>query len=346
MVEIRVTGADDYGQHMKVLVGGPAGAGKTLLSSTFPNAIFASAESGLMSVARKRLRYAVINHTDELLDLKNKLSQDPGVRATMLGGPVDTLVVDTIDEIQRLFVQERKQAKHSDKFDMQDWGWLGDQMRVVLRGLRNLDMNVVFTVHTKEVQDSDSGKIYIRPALQGAVGDEIAQYMDLALMLKTENNRVLDGKEVKQVTNRFLQTFPDERHDWIKDRSGQLPSNFPVNFTDDYDRLHTAIFGWITEEWEATRSQATVELTEVADVLKPDEQRLEEAAVARDVPAEIVEPDVLKSEAPPADVVPPGGYKCEECDVKFDSQDQFDLSMLMTQRGLCVDCFKTETGKG
>lgn len=43
-MKIRRTGADDYGKYVKALICGEPGSGKTLISSTFPNPLYASAE--------------------------------------------------------------------------------------------------------------------------------------------------------------------------------------------------------------------------------------------------------------------------------------------------------------
>lgn len=335
-----MTGAADYNPYMKFLIGGTPGAGKTLLSSEAPGVFFASAEAGLMSVARKRVRFKDINHTDDLLRLKDRLNQDPDVRTALFGGPVETLVVDTIDEIQRLFIAERKAAKRKDTFDIQDWGWLGDRMREVLRSLRNLDMNVIFTMHTKEVTDGDTGRVYVKPALQGAIADEIAQFMDLSLVLTSETETKVVGDKIEKVVRRYLQTYPDERHDWVKDRSGQLPPRIYVNFEDDWDRLHQAVYGWITEDWKQEAEAAVKALEEATKDQPEPEQELAEAAVGREEPSEVVEGEPLSSEAPPVDVVPPGGFECESCGDKYDSQDQYDLSDLMEHKSLCSACYK------
>lgn len=378
-LEIQTTGAEDYGQHIKALIAGAPGAGKTLISSTFPYPIYASAEGGLMSVARRKVKFVNVQNTGQLKELRGLLSQDAGVREGMFGQPIQTLVVDTIDEIQRLFVRERLDAKRKESFDQQDWGWLGEQMRSMLRGLRNLDMNVVFTCHIKEVTDQVSGQVFIKPALQGAVGDEIAQYMDLAVLLRSEIKTKVVGTATERYEQRYLQTYKDGAHDWIKDRSGQLPPDVLVNFEDDYERIHKAIFGYMTEDWSRHESTTVQGLQEIlADTADKDPvESLQEAATARETPAEVEQPSVEEQDVQqPAELaelaelkpfaeepdepsatpeeetatVPSpepkpsnedGPWGCTDCGASIDNIDQKELSEIMARKLLCSPCYRT-----
>ncbi len=323
-LQVRTTGDADYGQHIKALVCGPAGAGKTLFSSTFPGAVFASAEGGLMSIASRKLKYADVGSPSDVKELISMLSQDEPVRDKMFGIPVKTLVVDTMDETQKLFIQERLRSKKLEALDMQGWGWLGEQMRSVLRSLRNLPLNVVFTCHLKEVTDNESGQVFFKPALQGAVGDEIANYMDLALLLRNRVRTVVDPAtgNSKRVIERYLQTYPDSQHTWIKDRSGTLENEVPVNFTDDYERIHSSIFGFMGSS--------------TPEVVVPDPDP---------VVSEPTETPVVVSPEPKQKSEVGAKFKCEECGEEFDDLDQRDLSKAMARRVLDKKCYEAQKEK-
>lgn len=239
---IRRTGADEYGNYIKALICGEPGTGKTLTSSTWPNPLYASAEGGLMSVADRHLPYAEIRSSDQLLRLKNALDQEASVRAQLLKVPVDTIIVDTIDEIQRILIRERLDTQKKEHMAVQDFGWLGDQMRAIIRGFRNLPMHVVFTCHLKKSEDGETGRTTHAPALQGQVGDEIPQYFDLAVLLRgTVMSRVV-GDETKRVQVKLMQTYPDLNYPWIKDRSGKLPSELELDFDHDFKVIYSSIF--------------------------------------------------------------------------------------------------------
>lgn len=241
-MEILTTGTDDYGHYLKALVCGDPGSGKTLISSTFPNPFYASAEGGMLSVWDRSIKHVKIESSTDLKAVQLLAEQSPDVRKKTVGAPMDTVVIDTIDEIARILIKERTAETHKDALAIADWGWLGDQLRGIIRGFRNLDMHVVFTCHLKSTEDSETGRQFIKPAIQGQVGDEIASYVDLALLLRANTVvRPVDG-EAKRVTIRYVQTFPDQNHPWVKDRSGKLPPEFEVNFHDDFDRMYGVIF--------------------------------------------------------------------------------------------------------
>lgn len=243
---VKRTGAEEYGRTMKVLLAGAAGAGKTRMSSTFPNPFYANVEGGLMSVADRAVPFIDVNSTDDLNSLLMALRQPPRARENMLGAPVQTVIIDTLDALQKLLIEERKRAEHKETMAIADWGWLGDQLRLIVRNYRNLDLNVIFCCHVKTQEDGETGQTFVAPALQGAMGDEIAAYVDIAGLLRAAPvNKVKDGKQVR-VLQRLFQTSPDARHPWLKDRSGTLPMDLEVNLVNDGKNLMKMIFGATT----------------------------------------------------------------------------------------------------
>jgi hypothetical protein len=240
---------------LAVLICGDPGTGKTLFSTTWPDVVILDAEGRLLSVRDRDIRAITVGSTSVLDEARAALAQAPDVRAKLFGGPVSTVVIDTVDEVARLIIRERLRAEKRETMAMADWGYLGDTLRSLLRGFRNLDLNVIFNVHLRSSEDSESGRIFYRPSIQGQVGDEIAAYVDLALLLVTRP--VTDPVTGNRVISRHLQSFPDVQHTWIKDHSGRLPQEFPVNFTDDYDRLHHLIFSSSTPVPPSSPSQAS-----------------------------------------------------------------------------------------
>lgn len=243
MLTARRTGSADYGRWVKALIAGEPGVGKTLFGSTWPSVLYLNAEGGLMSVADRNVLTVDIEATQTLLEAIVALRQDPKVREKIFGGAVETVVLDTVDEIARLLQRERLSETKKEVMAMQDWGWYGDQMRGILRGLRNLEMHVIFNVHVRSQEDSDSGAVTVKPAVQGQVGDELPGYVDLALLMRANPvQKVVDGEIVRE-TARFLQSYGNSKYPWIKDRSGKLPSELDVNFEDDFKRIDQLIYG-------------------------------------------------------------------------------------------------------
>lgn len=355
-LHIRTTGSDDYGKYIKALICGPPGAGKTLTASTWKNPFYASAEAGLMSIADRNIPYMKVEEIDDLLHLKILLDQNPADREEMFGFPIDTLVVDTLDEIQRMLIRERLEATKQEALRVQDWGYIGETMSAMARGLRNLDINVVFLLHLKEVNDADSGRLYWKPQLQGQFADQVPGMVDLSLLLRTATTTQVVENAPRKVVTRYLQTVPDANHDWVKDRSGKLPPEVPINFTDDYERIYGFIYGGLAT---ATQSEERVLDVQVSK-LDPQPAQVQRKPATRPVkgnrPTSVLQPtqntpDVGK--IGPLNTLPNGivpqskgfntNFYCESCGAEVETQDRVDLSRIKYRKVYCNECFKTAT---
>lgn len=358
-IEVVRAGTDDYGSTIKALIVGSTGAGKTRMSSCWPDPLFLDAEGGLMSIADRQTPNIKIKNSKQILEIIELLQKDKTVYENTLGVPVQTVVVDTVDEVARLLVRERMLSERKETMAIQDWGWLGEQLRQIIRALRNLDLNVVFLVHGKMQEDSATGRSFVKPGIQGAMGDEIAGYVDLAVLIQAKPVvKVVNGQSVREI-QRFLQTYPDPMHDWIKDRSGKLPQEFPINFNDDYTRLEKLIFGAARQQKIDDLKGDLQEITKDAPKLTPPRK----AAVAP-VPEPVVEstpdpepePTPVVAETPVETVVqleagerhPDGTYAetpnavAADCPKGYGcvlDKDMGDLSYIRFRQRLCRSCF-------
>jgi len=338
-VTVRRTGAEDYGQFIKALICGPPGSGKTLTSSTWPHPLYMSAEAGLMSIASLDLPYVKMEKVNDLLGVKMLLDQPASDRANKFGFPVETLVVDTIDEVQRLLIRERLEDLQIEALRLQDWGYLSETMSSIVRGLRNLDLHVVFLSHLKESSDSETGRTFFKPQLQGAFADQLPAMVDLSLLLKAHTaTQVVDNK-IEAVTSRHLQTHADAFHDWIKDRSGKLPANVEVNFKDDFDRIFEYIYGDIDIK---PGSETTLQV-DVPTVLAPQPAQVQRRPTQRPTAKTGGTITSSKQSAPPAQsklqMPTTTDQKCVDCSKTIETPDRYDMSMIRFRRALCNECF-------
>lgn len=367
-LEIRRTGAVDYGRYTKALICGEPGSGKTLISSTWPHPFFASAEGGLMSIADRNVPYTEVRSMEDLVRIKNSLDQPSSVREEIFGFPVETVVIDTIDEVQQIMIRERVKNERIESMRLADWNWLNEQMSSLIRGFRNLDIHVVFTCHVKETSDSESGKTWVKPGLQGGITDKIAAYVDFALLLKSNLRTEVIGDEAQRVMKRELQTFPDPLHPWIKDRSGRLPQELEVNFEDDFERINQLVFGDV--------QLPEHEVSELNDNVQPKEEIAEQPTITEAVPAPSVDTPPEPEKTPEPEPVPelpqeeavarpeepdesepgkprnslPDGVEpkdlghgvnifCTVCGNELEAEKQADLSRIRHRRILCKPCF-------
>lgn len=241
-VVIRTTGFADYlddRAHIKALIMGAPGAGKTRSASFWPRAILLDCERGRMSVADRSLPYIEISSAEDMGDALRhiKLASMKKDRAH------DTVIVDTLDAYQRMVIQNHlKKERKIAMSGWQDWGYLDAQMAQFVDLLHNLSMNVVVNLHVKESMegDEDAGtkqRIY-SPKLKGDLRDQIAAEFDFVGLMSTE----FVGVGGERIVQREIKWTPEPRYPILKDRSGQLPAATTVTFTEnDYEQLLAAL---------------------------------------------------------------------------------------------------------
>lgn len=229
---------------------------------------------------------------------------------------------------------------------MADWGYLGDTLRSMLRGFRNLPMHVLLNVHLKASEDSETGRVFWKPSIQGSVGDEIAAYVDESFFMVARP--MTDPKTGERIISRHLQTFPDASHDWVKDHSGTLPQEFPVDFQTDYERLSQLIFGDIPASASQPPSPAPTPHPPVAKA--PATQSPPPAPSSPAVGSPSTQPAAVSAPTQPdangnggavematSDVIP-----CSDCSTPLDpgvDEQQIAHSTARWKVPLCRDCY-------
>lgn len=323
---VRRTGADDYGKFIKALIAGTPGAGKTRVSATFPNPLIASAEGGLMSIAEKGVPYVEIDSIADLIGVRSIVESDAETREELIGAPVDTVVIDTIDTVQKLLVAERLAETKQDSMKIQDWGWLGNQMTSIITGFRSCDMHVVFTCHIKDKQDAETGRTWFEPDLQGQISNQIPGMVDLALVLRSRSlsRANEETNEIEKTLDRYMLAAPTDQFDWVKDRSGKLPAEFNVDMETEFERLFDTIFGHVDVDASEVLLEADVEDPRGAH------PKIHRTAVGHD--------DVVpegESKSPAGTELPTEEAACEVCS-EVVNEDQADLSQIRWRKVLCV----------
>ena len=159
-----------------------------------------------MSIADKGIPYVEVKKISDLLSIKQALSQPKDVREEMLGFPVETIVIDTIDEVQNLVIAELLAQEKKDKPALQDWGKIAEEMKAIIRGFRNLDMHVVFTCHLKSVSDEETGRTWYMPGMAGQIAEKIPGMVDLSMVLRSAIVSNVTDKGVEKREVRLLES--------------------------------------------------------------------------------------------------------------------------------------------
>jgi phage nucleotide-binding protein len=157
--------------HKSFVLYGRSGSGKTTLSSTFPGPILYCniRDNGTDSIADvKGIRVFEIDDLEDLEDLRMWLRKN---RKAIAKGKYKTLVLDTMTQLQELYVEQvAANKKKKSKLDRKpgewgsmakgDWGDVASEMKGLIIELRNLPMNVVFIAQDRTFNfDDDSGSI-------------------------------------------------------------------------------------------------------------------------------------------------------------------------------------------
>jgi hypothetical protein len=242
---IQTTGLEDYAPggnaRVKVLVIGGPGAGKTRWASYFPDPLYADCEGGLASVADRRVPYATVNNSDDMLDFLAYLKQECQQPAAQR--KYQTVVIDTLDAFQRKVKNEWMEKEKKQVFTGWDaWGYMNSKMQLLMTRLLNLDLNVVVLVHFKDktTEDDNTGKRThsTQLLLQGEISETAFNDFDLVAFMGTYFAAV-DGERVQC---RGLKFKPTPEFPFLKDRLHVVPDWLEVNFDPgDYTRLFDAI---------------------------------------------------------------------------------------------------------
>lgn len=205
---LQILSTKDYGRDagVKVLVYGAPGAGKTRLCATAPKPFILSAESGLLSLRKETLPYAVISSIEDFNEAY------AWVTGSEEAEKYETICLDSISEIAEQILSEEKTLS---KDGRKAYGEMQDRMNRLLRAFRDIPgKNVYFSAKMERTQ-MDSGLILYTPSLPGRnLTQGIGYFFDEEFALITVKDN--DGN-----VERYLQTASDTAYE-AKDRSGSL----------------------------------------------------------------------------------------------------------------------------
>jgi DNA polymerase III delta prime subunit len=175
----KITSTKDMSlDYAKVVLYGPPGSGKTTMGASFPDVLFLSAESGLLSVRDKDIDVWTIEGWKDLEEAYEFLRK--GDHA------YKSVVIDSLTEAQKKLHEHiirefpGKRRDYGDLMSQSDWGYAIDRMRKMCRAFRDLPMNVVFIALDQQEQGED--EVLTKPALSGkTLSAELLGWVDAAI---------------------------------------------------------------------------------------------------------------------------------------------------------------------
>lgn len=168
-----VTAEEVWPQHLRVLVAGDPGTGRTEFAATFPSPFFATAYGGMAALAgHEGIPYAEIDSENDLFQITEMISNDLLAEEMLPDYKVETLVIDSIDELQRRMLLKRMADDGRTETKIEDWGWIATRLNKIFRRLSELPVHLVVTSKVNNEVD--------RLLIQGQFGEQIHNYLDYA----------------------------------------------------------------------------------------------------------------------------------------------------------------------
>jgi len=189
---------------IKVLVHGPAGAGKTrLCATTGGNPLIISAEAGLLSLRGEDIDVWEVKNMQDLQEAYAFLAADQ---------KYDWVCVDSISEIAEVVLStELNKTKDPRKA----YGEMQNIMTGLIRSFRDLPKNVYMSAKQDRVKDDVTGALLFGPSAPGQkIGPALPYFFDEIFALQ-------NWKDEKGEMQRAFQTQRDAQYE-AKDRSGSL----------------------------------------------------------------------------------------------------------------------------
>lgn len=207
---------------VKMLVYGPAGMGKTVLSATLPRPVLISAESGTLSLRKQNLeRLFGVGNPNITYDMPLILVNDiddltqayDWCRMSAEAQAFDSIALDSISEIAEKVLSNAK--KHV-KDPRQAYGELQDKLEMTVRAFRDLPgKHVYMAAKQGSIKDEFTGVSKYGPMMpSGRSSAAMPYFYDFVGALRV-------GRNPDNTEYRFIQTQPDLQYE-AKDRSGCL----------------------------------------------------------------------------------------------------------------------------
>ena len=197
-----------HADKVKMLIYGDAGKGKTTFLGTGDNdkTVIISAESGLLCLGDKDIDVIEIKSFQEMREALRYIYRKENA------DKYNTIAVDSLSEIAEILVKElQANPEYKDpKNIFKLWAEYNDTMITMIKAIRDLDKNVVFTALVEET--SDGGMITKKPYIPGSKAQlKLPSLFDEVFFIETD----------PATETPYLQTRSSNLAK-AKDRSGKL----------------------------------------------------------------------------------------------------------------------------
>lgn len=164
--------------HVKLLLHGRSGAGKSTSAATSDKPLILLVESnGLLSIKNSNPDAKVIRATDMATVRAFFMQCAKGDLLKKTG--CNTVVIDSLSEIQNMVLNEQIAANGGKSLTISHWQTITQKMRGIFRMLRDLPCDVVGLALSKQIIIEDTGTVHVMPSFSKALREECAGYFSI-----------------------------------------------------------------------------------------------------------------------------------------------------------------------
>lgn len=196
---IKFTTTDTGVDHVKCVVYGESGIGKTRLSETAPNPVIISSEKKLISLQNFKIPVILVENHIDLLEAYDFLTTNSKAKG------FQTIVLDSISDIAEAVLDYfKKNPKDGNTHPQAAYGSLADELLPLIKKFRDIpNRNVYFIAKAKRMKDDYTGITSWMPSMPGQqLGPGLPYLFDFVFAMRAGETD--DGKKY-----RYLQTTAD-----------------------------------------------------------------------------------------------------------------------------------------
>lgn len=259
---IKITNTRESNTHVKLLVYGASGVGKTRLCATAPNPIIISSEDRLMSLKKHNLPVIKIEENDDFKKAYELITTNPKFNR------FDTICVDSISDIAEKILENLQSGKTKQGNKIHGLAAYGEMAKILLPLIKKFiaipDKHIYFIAKAEVQKDEHSGMVSWMPFLPGnVVPTQLPYLFDQSFFMQTIEDS--QGKLIRVLHTR-------DNLQWrAKDHSGNLPEKIPAILG---ELTLTKIFQKTLEE--AQKPEPKEEAKQDSEEPKPNDQTLKE----------------------------------------------------------------------
>jgi len=243
---IRLTTTAESSSHIKVLVYGESGVGKTYLCKTAPKPVIISAEKGLLTLKRERIPVIEISSFEDLEDAYVFVTTNEKAQQ------FQTICLDSISDIAETILAEEKENCGADP--RQAYMFYVDKLLPMIKKFRDIEgKHVYFTAKMKRTKDEFTGITSYGPSMPGQVlGPQLPYLFDFVFFLGI-------GEDEDTGSYRYLQTESDIQR-IAKARGGTMDPTEPPDLTHIFERGLSYELAEEREDEEVSEGEKEIEI--------------------------------------------------------------------------------------